>query len=98
MKTIVVLNYFNDCSFEKQDQLKQEIANKEGLTYNKDSGYLYYVLDVPYLPKIGDYVSTRFGLHKATYVVYELEPNYEGFKSNPEYYFDYMSQIHLIEV
>ena len=98
MKTIVILDYFNDLPYERQVQLKQEMAKEEGLTYDKDSGYLYYVLDIPYLPKIGDYVSTRFGQHKADYVVYELEPEYEGFKSNPAYYFDSMSQIHLIEV
>lgn len=98
MKTIVILDIYKDLHWKKELQYKQKFAEEHGITYDKDSGFLYYVLDVPYLPKEGDYVGTRFGRYKADYVVYELEPKYEGFKSNPVYYFDCMSQIHLIEI
>lgn len=93
MKAIIILDHWNDFS----DEYKQKFADKEGITYDKDLGYLYYVLDIPYLPSVGDYVSTRYGELKVDHVVYDLEPQYEDFKSNPKNNFYSISRIHLIE-
>lgn len=100
MKTIVILDYlWNTSPYEKQaEEIEHYVKREEGLIFSKSWETLYLVLDIPHLPRVGDHVSTRFGMHKVDYVMYELEPNYEGFESNPEYYFDSMSRICLKEL
>ena len=82
MKVIIEMDYKDvlkphECEMNWSEIVKyyQDI----GWLYEKKQGVFYYIVNIPFLPQVGQELGTRFGPRTVTYSCYELEE----FKDSP---------------
>ncbi len=49
--------------------------NMWNVLHNDKCEFVYYVVNLPFLPQIGQLIETRLGVRKVTYSLYNLEQN-----------------------
>jgi|TARA_Y100000310_G_scaffold335703_1_gene418408 hypothetical protein len=64
---------------KSQKEMYDKYYKKEGWLFSKEADAIYYEVDIPFMPHIGQMLGTKEGISIVKWAIYELDPKGDSF-------------------